>query len=84
MADAEQDQKTEGPSDKKLREAHDRGEFARSAELAADPAALTARAAGLRDALRASPLLDHAGQARRFGDALQHCWETSSYAPAQP
>ena len=28
----------------------------------------------LRDELRRSPLLDHAAQARRFGDALLACW----------
>ena len=33
MADQDQDQKTEGPSDKKLHDAHARGQFARSAEL---------------------------------------------------
>ena len=33
MADHDQDQKTEGPSEKKLHDAHERGEFARSAEL---------------------------------------------------
>jgi protein O-GlcNAc transferase len=29
---------------------------------------------GLREALRRSPLLDHAGQARRFGEAIRACW----------
>lgn len=29
---------------------------------------------GLRDAMRASVLLDHAGQAERFGGALRTCW----------
>jgi len=33
MADSDQDQKTEGPSEKKLQDAHDNGQFARSAEL---------------------------------------------------
>ncbi len=33
MADSDQDQKTEGPSEKRLNDAHDRGQFARSAEL---------------------------------------------------
>ena len=33
MADHDQDQKTEQPTDKRLSEAHDRGQFARSAEL---------------------------------------------------
>jgi predicted O-linked N-acetylglucosamine transferase (SPINDLY family) len=53
-----------------------------AAGLAADPEALAARSAGLRDALRASPLLDHAGQGRRFGEALRRCWEDSAYATA--
>ena len=30
--------------------------------------------AGLREALEHSPLLDHAGQAARFGAALRDCW----------
>jgi flagellar biosynthetic protein FlhB len=34
MADHDQEQKTEQPTDKKLNEAHDQGQFARSAELA--------------------------------------------------
>jgi len=42
--------------------------------LAEDPARLTALHAGLRDALRGSVLLDHAGQAARFGAALRDCW----------
>lgn len=33
MADHDQDQKTEQPTDKRVSEAHDRGQFARSAEL---------------------------------------------------
>lgn len=28
----------------------------------------------LRDTVRGSALLDHAGQAARFGEALRHCW----------
>ncbi len=42
--------------------------------LAADPSALAARCAGLRDALASSSLLDHAGQANRFGEALRGRW----------
>ncbi len=30
----------------------------------------------LRDAMRTSVLLDHAGQAQRFGEALRVCWQT--------
>ena len=42
--------------------------------LASDPAELARVRAGLRDELRASPLLDHSGQAARFGAALRTCW----------
>ena len=42
--------------------------------LAADRDALAARCASLRTALAESPLLDHAGQARRFGEALREQW----------
>ncbi len=44
------------------------------AALANDPAGLVRVRAGLRAELRASPLLDHAGQAARFGTALRACW----------
>lgn len=43
-------------------------------ELASDPARLATERSGLRAALTASPLLDHAGQAARFGAALRQCW----------
>lgn len=43
-------------------------------DLAADRPRLRSESLGLRRALRQSPLLDHAGQARRFGDALRACW----------
>jgi predicted O-linked N-acetylglucosamine transferase (SPINDLY family) len=46
----------------------------RAIELAANPTRLAGIAAGLRDELARSPLLDHAGQAARFGAALRACW----------
>jgi protein O-GlcNAc transferase len=42
--------------------------------LAADKAKLASIRAALRDEVRRSPLLDHAGQAARFGEALRDCW----------
>lgn len=42
--------------------------------LAADPKTLGAIAAGLRDELQRSSLLDHRGQSRRFARALRACW----------
>ena len=42
--------------------------------LASDPAELGRICAGLRDAMQQSPILDHPGQARRFGAALEQCW----------
>jgi predicted O-linked N-acetylglucosamine transferase (SPINDLY family) len=45
-----------------------------AAELASDPARRTDLRTRLRDDLKRSPLLDHAGQAARFGDALRACW----------
>lgn len=43
-------------------------------ELARDPAALNAIRLNLRPAMAGSPLLDHAGQAERFGTALRAAW----------
>jgi len=43
--------------------------------LATDPAGLASIRANLRGELQRSPLLDHAGQAARFGDALRECWQ---------
>ena len=45
-----------------------------AAGLANAPARLTEIRNGLRDDLRRSPLLDHTGQASRFGAALRECW----------
>lgn len=47
-----------------------------AAELAADPAKRTALRTTLRDDVRRSDLLDHAAQARRFGEALLKCTES--------
>jgi predicted O-linked N-acetylglucosamine transferase (SPINDLY family) len=44
------------------------------AELASDRERLAAIRTGLRDDLRRSRLLDHAGQAANFGAALRQCW----------
>ncbi len=45
-------------------------------KLAQDPAGLTKVRQSLRAEMLASPLLDHAGQAARFGAALRECWKT--------
>ena len=46
----------------------------RAAELAGDPARLATLRADLRAALLRGPLLDHVGQAARFGAALRGTW----------
>ena len=43
-------------------------------ELASRPLRLAEQCGRLRDAMRASPLCDHAGQAEKFGAALRECW----------
>lgn len=45
-----------------------------AAGLAADSAGRASWRTGLRDDLRRGPLLDHAGQAEKFGAALRACW----------
>jgi predicted O-linked N-acetylglucosamine transferase (SPINDLY family) len=45
-----------------------------AATLASEPARLAKERGSLRAALGASPLLDHAAQASRFGAALRDCW----------
>lgn len=45
-------------------------------EMAANPAGLDLIRRSLRGRMQASPLLDHAGQAARFGAALRECWST--------
>jgi predicted O-linked N-acetylglucosamine transferase (SPINDLY family) len=49
-------------------------------QLAAGREKRTALRRTLRDDLRRSPLLDHAAQAQRFGDALLACWEQKQSA----
>lgn len=44
-----------------------------AAKLASDRATLVAQCHGLRDTMRGSVLMDHAGQAARFGEALLAC-----------
>jgi len=46
-----------------------------AATLAADPARLRTLGRELRSQVLASPLMDHAGQATRFGTALRECWQ---------
>lgn len=46
----------------------------RAVALAADPGRLDEIRQKLRDDLRGGPLLDHAGQARAFGEALRATW----------
>ena len=59
--------------------AQDRAEYVRIAsELARDPVALDQARAGLRAAMAASALLDHVGQARRFGEAVRTCLQPAA------
>lgn len=54
--------------------------------LATEPRRLASLRTGLREELRRSPLLDHAGQAMRFGAALRDCWRQwcRAHAPVSP
>jgi protein O-GlcNAc transferase len=55
--------------------AADKASYVRIAtELASDPIHLAVLHSRLRDDMKRSPLLDHAGQAARFGAALRACW----------
>ena len=57
--------------------ARDWADYARiAAALACDAPRRSSLAGGLRAALRDSALLDHAGQAERFGAALRSAWKT--------
>lgn len=53
-----------------------------AARLARQPEALARFRSVLREDLRRGPLLDHAGQARRFGEALRECWRSKCVAVA--
>jgi protein O-GlcNAc transferase len=61
-----------------------------AAALAADRSKLAATRAVLRDEMRASALLDHAGQTARFAAALRGCWSrwcetnTKTFARSAP
>lgn len=56
--------------------AHSEDEYTRiAAALANDIEQRRSLRQTLRTELRKSPLLDHAGQANKFGDALRSCWQ---------
>jgi protein O-GlcNAc transferase len=55
----------------------DQAEYVQTAaQLAADSNRRQVLRTGLRDDMRSSPLMDHAGQAARFGAALRQGWAT--------
>ncbi len=63
--------------------AHSEDEYVRIATtLATDPTRRTTLRHTLRDAMRHSPLLEHAGQSARFADALRQCWADYCRKPA--
>jgi predicted O-linked N-acetylglucosamine transferase (SPINDLY family) len=47
-----------------------------AADVALDRDTRAALRASLREDMRRSPLMDHPGQAARFGAALRQCWKT--------
>lgn len=53
-----------------------------AAELAVDHVKLAELRISLREEMRRSALLDHAGQAARFGEALRLMWKERSAAKA--
>jgi len=63
--------------------AHDWDDYlARAAALAGDRQKLAAARTGLREEMRQSSLLDHAGQAARFGAALRAMWVEKCGVPS--
>ena len=55
-----------------------------AARLASDRAELERLRFGLRDSMRASPLLDDVGYATRFYDAVRSCWVDWCASKATP
>lgn len=53
----------------------------KAAGLARNRERIASERGALREAMRRSALLDHAGQARRFGQALQACFELKAGSP---
>lgn len=56
--------------------------WAQYVQCAAELAARRPDRAALRRQMAESPLLDHAGQAARFGAALRQCWDESAAKPS--
>ena len=57
--------------------------IAKAAELASDTAKLDAIRRSLRAEFYASPVLDHKGQAEKFGDAIRACWQEYCLKPVE-